>query len=413
MDYINQMFLDFGINKEVSKYLAGIALILFFVFISIVAAAITKNIVLRIISRIIKSNIYKWDDIMLEKKVFHRLAHFVPAVIIYSGAPMFGSWEELIKRIAATYMLIVAVTVVNSLLNAVDEIYRFYPISKVRPIKGFLQVIKIVVYIIIGIIVIANLMGESPIILLGGIGALTAVFSLIFKDSILGLVAGIQLASNDMLRIGDWIEMPKYGADGDIIDITLTTVKVQNFDKTIVTVPAYSLISDSFKNWRGMKDSGGRRIKRSVYIDVASISFLSAEAIEHLKKIKLLTEYLSKKEEEIEQHNRRQGAYSESFVNGRHLTNIGTFRAYIYEYLKNHPDIRKDMSIMVRQLPPADSGIPLEVYAFANTTKWEEFEGIQADIFDHILAVADEFGIRIFQKPTGHDIRQIGIKGGY
>jgi miniconductance mechanosensitive channel len=257
------------------------------------------------------------------------------------------------------------------------------------------------------ILVISNLMGQSPVILLSGIGALSAVVMLVFKDSILGLVAGIQLTSNDMLRVGDWIEMPKYDADGSITDISLNTVKIQNWDKTITTIPTYAMISDSFKNWRGMQNSGGRRIKRSIYIDTNSISFCTPEMIEQFEKIQYLENYILTKQKEINDYNVRYKIDRSSLVNGRALTNIGVFRAYIQAYLEKHPGIHKEMTLMVRQLAPQETGLPIEIYAFTNKTEWAVYEGIQADIFDHILAIAPSFGLRIFQNPTGHDFKQL------
>ncbi|MNJ40449.1 Miniconductance mechanosensitive channel YbdG [compost metagenome] len=256
-----------------------------------------------------------------------------------------------------------------------------------------------------GILVISNLIGQSPVILLSGIGALSAVTMLVFKDSILGLVAGIQLTSNDMLRVGDWIEMPKYEADGSITDISLNTVKIQNWDKTITTIPTYAMISDSFKNWRGMQISGGRRIKRSIYIDTSSISFCTPEMIQEFKKIHYLKDYITAKEQEIDEYNVRHEIDRTSLVNGRALTNIGVFRAYIQRYLENHPGVHKDMTLMVRQLAPQETGLPIEIYVFANSTEWAIYEGIQSDIFDHILAIAPSFELRLFQNPTGHDFR--------
>lgn len=301
-------------------------------------------------------------------------------------------------------MIIVTITVFNALLNAFDTIYRSFEVSKSRPIKGYIQVAKIVLYIIGGIVVISSLIGQNPLIILSGLGALSAVLMLVFKDSILGLVAGVQLSSNDMVRVGDWIEMPKYNADGDVIDITLNTVKVMNFDKTVTMIPSYALISDSFKNWRGMQLSGGRRIKRSVYIDTSSISFCTKEMIEEFQKIHYLTDYVSTRLDEINAYNMEHQINTESKVNGRQLTNIGVFRVYIHQYLRKHPKIHKDMTLIVRQLAPGEYGLPLEIYAFSNGTDWEAYESIQADIFDHIFAVVPTFGLRAFQNPTGHDI---------
>jgi miniconductance mechanosensitive channel len=266
--------------------------------------------------------------------------------------------------------------------------------------------IKIVVGFTAAIIVLSILIGESPTVLLGGLGAMTAVLLLIFKDSILGFVAGIQLSTNNMVVIGDWIDMPKYGADGDVIDITLTTVKVQNWDKTITTIPTYALISDSFKNWRGMSESGGRRIKRSVYIDMTSVKFCTAETIERFRKIQYLSEYIENKTRELDEYNTARGVDNAVLVNGRRMTNLGTFRAYISAYLRNHPKIHQNMTFLVRHLEPTPQGLPIQIYVFSNDQVWANYEAIQADIFDHILAVIPEFDLRVFQYPAGADLRR-------
>jgi miniconductance mechanosensitive channel len=360
-------------------------------------------------------NKYKWNTILLEHKVFTRAANIVPGIIVYLFAPAFNvsTVTIIVHKGAAVYILLVTLFIVNSLLDAINDIYRTYPISKVRPIKGLLQVVKIIYYIIMGIVMIGTLMGQNPLLMLGGFGAVAAVFSFVFKDSILGFIAGIQLTSNDLLRIGDWIEMSKYGADGDVIDITLNTVKVQNFDKTIVSIPAYALVSDSFKNWRGMTEFGGRRIKRSIYIDVNSIGFCTPEMLQKFKKINYLKDYIIEKEKELNTYNKYRNSDNELKINGKYMTNIGTFRIYIQSYLNNHPRLLKDIPQMVRQLPPTENGLPLEVYAFTDITDWEAYETIQADVFDHIFSIAEEFGLRIFQNPTGYDMRQIsaGILG--
>lgn len=410
METISNLLIEFGTPENLSGYFAGGILVLIIFLACVIANIITKKVILRILAHYIKNNKFNWDNVLLERQVFQRLAHLIPAIIIYNSAPAFGEAKIMIQRFTFTYVLVVTIFVLDSVLNSINDIYStFAKKSKAKPIKGLLQVIKIIAYLFIGILIVANLMGESPIYFLSGLGALTAIVSLVFKDSILGFVAGIQLASNDMLRIGDWVEMPKYGADGDVIDISLNTVKVQNWDKTIVTIPAYAFISDSFKNWRGMVEAGGRRIKRSIYIDMTSIKFCSEEMIAKYKKIDYLTDYITQKEEEIKQYNLTHKINPESKVNGRHLTNIGTFRAYIKNYLKNHPRLHQDMIQMVRQLPPEDNGLPLEIYVFTNDTRWVSYEEIQADIFDHILAVAEEFDLRVFQNPTGYDLRQINL----
>jgi miniconductance mechanosensitive channel len=295
----------------------------------------------------------------------------------------------------------------GSAIGSADDIYRSYEVSKVRPIKGLLQVIKAFLYIISGITIVAMLIGQNPIVLLGGIGALTAVITLVFKDSILGFVAGMQLTANDMIRIGDWIEMPKYAADGTVIDLSLTTVKVQNFDNSVTSVPAYALVSDSFINWRGMEKSGARRIKRALYIDVSGIRLCDGEMLEKLAKIELLKLYIQTKVQEIKEYNQKNNADLSEPANGRHLTNLGVFRVYIIEYLKQCGGIHKRMPILVRQLESKGEGIPLEIYAYTNTINWAEYEGIQADIFDHLYSVITEFGLSLYQLPSGNDVKNI------
>ena len=404
MEFIKNQLDGYGMSEQTIGYLSNMIMIVFIAVVSMLANFIAKKIVLKTIIHIVNNNRYTWDNIILEKKVFHKLSHLVPAIIIYYSASIFPPYQALIEKAALTYMIIVTITVFNALLNAFDAIYRSFEVSKIRPVKGYIQVAKIVLFIIGGIAVISNLIGQNPLIILSGLGALSAVLMLVFKDSILGLVAGVQLSSNDMVRVGDWIEMPKYNADGDVIDITLNTVKVMNFDKTITMIPSYALISDSFKNWRGMQVSGGRRIKRSFYIDTSSICFCTKEMIEEFQRIHYLTDYVTTRINEINAYNMEHQINTESKVNGRQLTNVGVFREYVHQYLRNHPKIHKDMTLIVRQLAPGDNGLPLEVYAFSNDTNWGVYESIQADIFDHIFAVAPTFGLRAFQNPTGHDI---------
>jgi miniconductance mechanosensitive channel len=291
----------------------------------------------------------------------------------------------------------------NTFISAGNDIYNTLPGSKTRPIKGYLQIIKIFVYTIGIITIIAIIFGQSPLKIIAGMGAFAAVILLIFKDTILGFVASIQLAANKMVNIGDWIAMPSKGADGTVIDISLTTVKVQNWDKTISTIPTYSLVSESFNNWKGMEESGGRRIKRHINIDVKSIHFLSEEDMNRFEKIKLIQEYMKEKKNEI----RASNPEGEIPVNQRRLTNIGTFRKYIEAYLFNHPKIHNNMTFLVRQLQPSEKGLPLEIYVFSNDQEWANYESIQADIFDHVLAVVSEFNLKIFQNPTGDDFKRL------
>jgi miniconductance mechanosensitive channel len=344
-------------------------------------------------------------NILINRRVFHRFSHLIPPLIINFFANSFQGYQVWIKRGVYVYLIIVVLFIIDAFLNAVNDIYKTHEISKSRPIKGFLQAVKIAAYIIGCIAAISFLLGENPIILLGGVGALTAIITLVFKDSILGFVAGIQLTSDDLVRIGDWIELPKYSVDGTVIEISLNVVKIENFDKTITTIPAYALISESFRNWRGMEIAGGRRIKRAIYIDINSIKFCTGEMLEKFKKIEYIKNYITDKQKEIDEYNKSKNIDLMEVANGRRLTNIGTFRIYILNYLKNHPGIRKDMILNVRQLESDSKGMPLEIYAFANDIKWINYENIQADIFDHLLAVAQQFELRIFQEPTGNDMR--------
>lgn len=404
MELIEELLIMYGVQPGIADSLSIWVMVLLIAGLSVIANYVAKKIVLRVLTHYITHNKVTWDNVLLERKVFQRLSHLVPALIIYYFASSFPGYESLIEKGAVTYMMIIAIVVLDAFLNAVNDIYRTFEVSKVRPIRGYIQVLKIFIFLIGGILVIANLVGESPLFFLSGIGALSAVLLLIFRDSLLGLVAGIQLASNDMVRVGDWIEMPKFGANGDVIDISLNTVKIENFDKTITTIPSYALISDSFINWRGMQTSGGRRIMRSIHIDTSSITFCTEDMLERFKAVHYLTDYITSKEQEIEAYNTEHQVDPSNPVNGRRLTNIGVFRMYIQNYLKHHPKIHQGMTLMVRQLAPCEHGLPIQIYAFTNDIIWEHYEAVQSDIFDHILAVAPSFELRLFQNPTGHDL---------
>ena len=315
--------------------------------------------------------------------------------------------EEVIERASLIYIVIVVILSIDSFINALHEIYLSMPVSEGRPIKGYIQVVKIIIYFIGIILMIAIIARESPKTLLTGLGAMAAVMMLVFKDTILGFVASIQLSANKMVRPGDWIEMPSHNADGDVIDITLNTVKVQNWDKTITTIPTYALVSESFRNWKGMELSGGRRIKRSINIDMNTVRFVDSEMAQKLKKIHLLEEYIDIRLEEIRKYNEDNQVDDTVLVNGRRMTNLGTFRIYVEQYLKNHPRIHQGLTMLVRHLQPTETGLPIEIYVFSNDQAWGNYESIQADIFDHILAVIPEFGLRVFQAPTGRDFRAL------
>lgn len=407
VEIFRNWLIDIGVSESPALYLGWVGIALAILILAYAANYIAKRFLLAGVSYFVKKTKTKWDDVLLKRKVFTRLSHFAPALIIYGTAYLFETAQGFIERLAIIYMIFAGILVINAFLNAVVDIYRTFEISKQRPIKGYVQIAQIIIFVSLGIIVISTLMNRSPWLLLSGLGAMTAVILLIFKDSILGLVASVQLSGNDMVRLGDWIEMPQYGADGDVIDITLTTVKVQNWDKTITTIPAYSLISDSFKNWRGMSESGGRRIKRAVYIDMNSIKFCTPEMLARFEKYQLLTDYIRTRKDEIAKYNKEHNIDTSELINGRNMTNVGTFRAYIIAYLRNHPKIHQNMTFLIRHLPPSEKGLPIEIYVFSNDQEWANYEAIQADIFDHILSVVPMFDLRVFQNPTGNDFREI------
>jgi len=396
-----------GITGEWTVYASTILSAAIVLLLAWLLYIVAKKIILRILSSIIRKSQIKWDDVLLKHRVFERLSHLVPALVIYAFAAAFPQAELFIQKLCMSYMIIIGLMVVNSLLNTVLDVYRTFEISKQRPIKGYVQVIQIFLYVVAGIFVIATLMGKSPWYFISGLGALTAVLILVFKDSILGLVSSIQLSTNNMVQIGDWIDMPKYGADGDVIDFSLNTVKVQNFDKTITTIPTYALMSDSFKNWRGMSESGGRRIKRAISIDMNSVGFCTNEMLDRFEKFQLITDHIKQKRKEIAEFNKAHDIDTSLLINGRNMTNLGTFRAYIIAYLRNHPKIHNDMTFLVRYLSPAKDGMPIEIYVFSNDQAWANYEAIQADIFDHILAVLPQFDLRVFQNPTGSDFKKL------
>jgi miniconductance mechanosensitive channel len=401
----------FGLSESTATLFIDAIELVLLALAAFLVHVIVRRILLNIITRFAERTNTDWDDVLIRRRVFHRLALFAPTILVFRLAPVVfqtSQAAEFLRGAAQIFMLVVAMLVVDALLNSVNDIYQQFPVSRRIPILGYLQVVKILVTVAVIIVAVSIVINQSPLILLSGLGALTAVILLIFKDSILGLVAGIQLVANDMVRPGDWIEMPKYGADGDVIEITLNTVKVQNWDKTITTIPTYSLISDSFKNWRGMSESGGRRIKRAVYIDVSSVRFCTPEMVEKFSRIQVLKEYIERKRIEMGEYNKKHNIDESVLVNGRRMTNLGTFRAYLVEYLKRHPKIHQEMTFLVRHLQPTELGLPIEIYVFSNDQAWANYEGIQADIFDHIFATLPEFGLRPFQNPTGSDIASLG-----
>ncbi len=377
-------------------------------FGALIVDVIVKRVLVATIRAFARRSSTTWDDALVDHGVFAHLAHVVPALIVYVAVPFIPDLPEglinLIRNVAMGYMVLLLTLALTATLSAANTIYARTPAARNRPLKGFVQLAQIVVWVFGGVMIIAAVLDRSPILLLSGFGAMTAILLLVFKDTILSLVASVQLTAQDMVRVGDWIEMPQFGADGDVIDVQLHTVKVQNFDKTISTIPTHMLIADSFKNWRGMSQAGARRIKRSIHIDVSSVRFQTADEVEHFTRFALLKNYIPKKLQELADYNSKLSGTVDAEVNHRRLTNIGTFRAYISNYLENRPDISDKMTLIVRQLSPGAQGVPLEIYCFTNTTDWAAYEGIQSDIFDHLMAIVPEFGLRLYQQPAGSDL---------
>jgi miniconductance mechanosensitive channel len=373
------------------------------------AGQLMRRLLLRLVRGITRRTATHWDDALCKYGTFRWLARSVPALLVQYGIVLVpgvpAGTEALVGNLTTALLVFFVVMAISAALSAAEDMYRQTPRGQQRSIKGMVQLIKLGLFVAAALIIIAAVTGKHIGLLLSGLGAMSAVLMLIFKDTILGFVAGVQLSSNDMLRVGDWIEMPQLNADGDVIDIALHTVKVRNWDKTITSIPSWRLISDSYKNWRGMQETGGRRIKRALQIDAASVHFLGEADLRRLSSLRLLADYLSTKERDLAQWNQAQGDAAAVPANRRRLTNLGTFRAYVQAYLDGHPQIHHGLSCMVRQLASGAQGIPLEMYCFTATVEWAEYEGIQADIFDHLFALLPEFGLALYQQPSGQDVR--------
>ncbi len=388
--------------------LAALCLLL----IALLANFLAKSCIAHVIHPIFRKTAIKWDDLLIDHNVIVRLSHLVPAVVIQVLYPIFlGSGDtaaDIIGLVVNLYLVVIFLMVADGVLNFLRALWERGALGKRFPAKSFIQAFKLLINLVGIIFILSVLLGKSPLVLFSGLGAVTAILLLIFKDAILGLVAGFQLSVNDMVMVDDWIEMPARGADGDVIDVSLTTVKVRNWDRTITTIPTYALISDSFKNWRGMSESGGRRIKRSIHIDMRTIQFADEELLERFKQIRLLRPYLDAKLAEIQKYNSEVGDDLSELINCRRLTNIGTFRAYCVAYLRNHPNARQDLPLMVRQMAPHEHGLPLEIYVFSNDIVWANYEDIQADLFDHFLSILPEFNLSAYQAPSGADLEKAG-----
>lgn len=376
--------------------------------IAFLADAVCRKILLRVVAQLVRKTKATWDDIVFDHKVMVHLSRMVAPIVIYALVPLAfadtgSATMEFVRRICLVYILVAFLNFINSFLKAVYTVYSGMEQFRDRPLKGLLQTLQVILWLVGGIVIVGELIGRDPLSLLAGLGASAAILMLVFKDSIMGFVSGVQLSANDMLKVGDWIAMPKYGADGTVIEVTLNTVKVRNWDNTITTIPPYLLVSDSFQNWRGMQESGGRRVKRSINIDMTSVKFCTPEMLEKYRKIQLLKEYVEQTERAVREYNEERGIDNSILVNGRRQTNLGVFRAYLTAYLKSLPAVNREMTCMVRQLQPTDHGIPVELYFFCAIKEWVPYEGVQADVFDHVLAVIPEFGLQVFQSPSGSD----------
>ncbi len=398
-----------GVVPETASLLATLAVVLMVALITFVVTLRLRRIVLHLATQWVTKNKYKLDDLLLKNKVITLLTWFIPVVVanflLDVLIPVENSTYIFFKRSLKVVFIALTVLSASALLTTGRDIFRLLRPRRADMIQGFVDAGRIIVFIIGIIFVISILSGVTPWGILSVLGGLTAVTLLIFKDTILGFVASVQLTMTDMVRVGDWVEMPSYGADGDVISMSIHTIRVQNWDKTITTIPTYALVANSFKNWRGMSESGGRRIKRALMIDVGSIRFCDEEMLARFAHIHLLDDYLAEKERDITEHNRHlQLAEDDLVCNGRHQTNIGVFRAYVTAYLQANPQINREMTFLVRQLPPSEHGLPLEIYVFSSEKRWAQYEAIQADIFDHLLAVMPLFSLRLFQAPTGFDL---------
>jgi len=372
--------------------------------ISWISYYVARTVLLRWLARLIRRTQTKIDDILLERGVLRRVALLAPVVVLYYGAGALPGPTAYVLQIVNAALTVVVLLVLGSAIDAFQDIIADYDARTEVPIKSYTQIAKIVIYVLGTLITTAVLTGKSPWVLLSGVGALMAVVILVFRDTILSLVASFTIASNRMIRVGDWIEAPDFGADGDVIEVALHTVKVQNWDKTITSIPTHKLVEVSFKNWRGMQESGGRRIKRSLHLDMNTARFCDEEMLDRFEAIELIRDYVRERRQVVASDNSARKVDVSELVNGRRLTNVGTFRAYVVAYLRSHPHIHQDMTFLVRHRAPTPQGLPLEIYVFTTTTEWVAYEGIQSDIFDHLLAVVPRFGLRVFQEPTGAEL---------
>jgi len=412
--WLKDFLIGLGLSYNMASFIITAGMILVVIFLSWLANLITRVIIRQVVIRIVRRTTKTWVNIFLEHKVFTRLSHFVPAIIIWSVAGWvlkdYPVWVTIVRRLAFTYMLVVAVVVINSFIEAWYKIYLSLPISQNRPIKGYVQIVKIIIVVLFSLLIFSVLFRKEVSAIIAGLGVMASVIMLIFKDAILGLVASIQLSANKMLKIGDWISIPERNVDGEVLDITLTTAKIRNFDKTIVTVPTYSLVNESFQNWVGMQESGVRRIKRSFLVDVTTIRFADDEQKRKIEEATLIKKYFNiEKGGTLITKKEMYNKPSQYFVSGE-ITNLGIFRMYAEAFLLDHPGIDKSQAIIVRHRPPNEDGIPLQVYAFTNRIDLVTYENVQSEIFEHLMSVMNEFGLRMFQLPSEYDYIRKQVK---
>jgi miniconductance mechanosensitive channel len=399
-----------GVSKVVSNLIAfGIV-----IFVVLIVWFVIKKILIALIPKVTAKTATLWDDIIFNKRMVNSLATLIPALLVDQFIPVIfkqsTAFLPFLLEATDVLIIIVSVWILNSFFSSINIILSEKQRYKDKPIGSLTQLGKILTFSVGAILVISTVIEKSPFYLLSGLGAMAAIILLVFKDSILGFVASIQLSANNMVQVGDWVTMSNYGADGDVLEINLTTIKVRNFDLTITTIPTYSFISDSFKNWRGMQQSDGRRIKRSLFIKQDTICFCDKVMLDHFEKIEYLTDFISKRRDEIKEYNSLNNIDSTILVNGRNMTNVGVFKVYVEEYLKRNANINQEMMIMVRQMPPTEKGLPLEIYAFSKHKEWKIYESVMADIFDHILAVIPYFNLQLFENPSGSDLREFKKK---
>lgn len=410
-NWIGQLLSDYDVLKAMVPYLTMLILLAVTLVFIYFIRELVRYILVKVVGKFIRKTPTRWDDLLIKHNLFSAIASLVSVMILTVTVPVifddFPKLQPFLEKLVEVYFLFVILKIIVVFLKGSEDYLSESELFMEKPIASYFQLGRLILYVTIFVLGLSILLGKSPLYFLGAFGAMTAVLLLVFKDTILGLVASIQISTNDMIRVGDWVEMPKYNADGDVMAINLNTVKIINWDKTITTVPTYYFITDSFKNWRGMQQSGGRRIKRTININASSISFVDEEMRESLKKFNLISDFVSVRQNEIENDNKLHNLDTSTLINGRRMTNIGVFRNYVDAYLKNHPGVNQNMTLLVRQMEASHLGLPIEVYCFTKSVKWLDYEEVQSNIFDHLFAAASYFNLEVFQSPSGMDIAKV------